>query len=214
LIFFRRYAKTVSAMITELLLASNNAHKKTEIAQALPGYTLLLPRDKNIRFECEETGTTFVENALLKARALFALCRSPVLADDSGLCVSALGGSPGVVSARFGSELPSPPRDDRERNAYLLSLLPRAQKHEAFFVCAMVVMFDEHRFACVQETVQGLIIDSPAGELGFGYDPVFFVPELGKTVAQIPLALKNSFSHRGRAAARIRLLLDRERAGG
>ncbi len=194
--------------IAEVLLASNNRHKKTEIAAALPGIAISLPAEKGIGFDVEETGTTFLENALLKARALFAAAQTPVLADDSGLCVASLDGRPGVYSARFGSDLPTPPANDVERNAYLLSLLEPGQRHEAFFACAMVLILSAHRFFVVQETVEGLIVHEPRGTSGFGYDPVFFVPEKGKTIAELPLEDKNSFSHRGRAAARLRALLE------
>ncbi len=193
--------------ITELLLASNNRHKRIEIAAALPDCVLSLPGEKGIRFDVEETGATFLENALLKARALYTLARAPVLADDSGLCVASLGGRPGVYSARFGFDLPKPPANDAERNAYLLSLLPRGERHAAFFVCAMVLLVSEYRFYTAQETVEGVIVHEPKGSSGFGYDPVFFVPEKGKTIAELPLEEKNSFSHRGRAAARIRALV-------
>ncbi|MBN2353301.1 MAG: RdgB/HAM1 family non-canonical purine NTP pyrophosphatase [Spirochaetales bacterium] len=190
--------------IDAALLASNNRHKKIEIAAALPGLIISLPADKGIEFDVEETGATFLDNALLKARALFAAAKTPVIADDSGLCVASLDGRPGVYSARFGFDLPAPPADDAERNAYLLSLLPRGRRHEAFFVCAMVLLLSEYRFFAAQETVEGLIVHEPRGSSGFGYDPVFFVPEKGKTIAELPLEDKNSFSHRGRAAARIR----------
>jgi len=194
--------------VTDIILASNNAHKHDEIAAALPAYRILVPRDLGIDFTCEETGATFFDNALKKARALFALCGRPVLADDSGLCVPALGGRPGVFSARFGSELPTPPRTDAERNAYLLSLLPHNSQPEAFFVCAMVLLFDEYRYWAAQETVHGVIIHEARGKEGFGYDPVFYLPERGLTVAEIALEDKNAFSPRGRAVARIRAALE------
>ena len=192
----------------EIVLATNNKHKHTEISEALPGYTVLTPRNLGIEFDCEETGTTFLDNALLKARALFALCRKPVLADDSGLCVPALGGRPGVYSARFGQDQSAPPRDDAERNAYLLSLIPKDSRPEAFFVCAMVLLVSEYRVFTAQETVSGVIVHTPRGTHGFGYDPVFFLPERGLTVAEIGLPEKNTFSHRGRAVRRIKAILE------
>jgi XTP/dITP diphosphohydrolase len=194
--------------ITELLLASNNRHKKIEIAAALPGYTIQIPEEKGLKFECEETGATFLDNALLKARTLYAQAGVPVLADDSGLCVESLGGRPGIYSARFGFDLPQPPANDVERNTYLLSLLPPGDGHRAFFVCAMALVLSDYRFFAVQETVAGLIVAQPRGSSGFGYDPIFYVPERGKTIAQLPLEIKNQFSHRGRAARRIAALLD------
>lgn len=194
----------------EIILATNNKHKHIEISQALPGYEIRTPRDLGIAFDCEETGATFLDNALLKARALHALCRRPVLADDSGLCVPALGGRPGVYSARFGQDQPAPPRNDAERNAYLLSLLPEDSRPAAFFVCAMVLLAAEYRIFTAQETVAGVIIHTPRGTQGFGYDPIFYLPERGLTVAEIGLPEKNSFSHRGRAVRRIRAVLESE----
>jgi XTP/dITP diphosphohydrolase len=193
--------------ITELLLATTNRHKKIEIADALPGVAISLPTEKGIALDVEETGATFLENALLKARAIFSLAHAPVLADDSGLCVTSLGGRPGVYSARFGFDLPRPPANDTERNAYLLSLLTRGERHEAFFVCAMVLLVSEYRFFAAQETVAGVIVHKPKGSSGFGYDPVFYVPEKGRTIAELSLEEKNSFSHRGRAVSRIRSLI-------
>jgi XTP/dITP diphosphohydrolase len=196
--------------ITELILASTSLHKKREIEAALPAYRILVPKDKGIDFHVEETGAAFLDNALLKVRALYSLARAPVLADDSGLCVASLGGRPGVFSARFGWDLPRPPRNDAERNAYLLSLLDPGRTHEAFFVCAMVLMLHEYRFFVAQETVAGVITREPRGSSGFGYDPVFYVPEKGQTVAELPLEEKNVFSHRGRAAMKIRAVLESE----
>ena len=194
----------------EIVLASNNRHKHTEIGQALPGYAVLTPRDIGLDFECEETGATFLENSLKKAQELFARCRKPVLADDSGLCLPVLDGRPGVYSARFGYDLPDPPHNDAERNAYLLSLIPHDSQPEAFFVCAMVLLVSAYRVFTVQETVAGVITHHPRGNGGFGYDPVFFLPERGLTVAEVALQEKNTFSHRGRAVRRIRAILESE----
>lgn len=194
--------------LKEIYLASNNCHKKVEMAAIFNNLQLILPSERALHFECKETGKTFCENALLKAQALYKLCRQPVLADDSGLCVAALDGKPGIFSARFGSELPNPPKNDNERNTYLLSLLKPGQRHEACFVCALVILFDEYRFYLVQETVNGFIIDSPRGNNGFGYDPIFYLPELDKTMAELPLAIKNKYSHRSRAASKIKYLLE------
>jgi XTP/dITP diphosphohydrolase len=133
-----------------------------------------------------------------------------VLADDSGLCLPVLDGRPGVYSARFGDDLPAPPQNDAERNAYLLSLIPRDSRPEAFFVCAMVLLVSEYRFFAAQETVSGVITHQPRGSGGFGYDPVFYLPARGLTVAEIELKEKNTFSHRGRAVGRIRAILESE----
>ena len=194
--------------LKEIYLASNNRHKKEEMAPIFNNLELVLPSEKSLDFKCEETGNSFFDNALLKAQTLYKLCQKPVLADDSGLCIAALDGKPGNLSARFGSDLPKPPKNDFERNSYLLSLLKPGLRYDACFVCALVLLFDEYRFYAVQETVKGLIIDSPRGSNGFGYDPIFYLPELDKTMAELPLAIKNKYSHRSRAAQKIKFLLE------
>ncbi len=198
-----------------VLLATNNDHKRRELAQILTGHHVSLPQEIGIRFSFEESGTTFLENALGKARALFDLLPatdSPsdrvIIADDSGLCVTALGGAPGSYSARYGSpdggttELPA-----AERNARLLGELGDATDREAHFVCCMVALFSADRYAVVQETFEGRIAREPAGDGGFGYDPIFFLPERGMTVAGLPDDEKNRISHRGKAAQGIAALL-------
>lgn len=188
----------------ELLLATNNLHKKEELSSILSGHTLLLPRDLGLSFEHEETGSTFYENSLGKARTLFQAVRRPVIADDSGLCVSALGGKPGLYTARFGGEGLSA----EERNRYLLDLLKESDDRRAYFVCCMVLFRGGDRISSVQEIMAGEIAREPSGGGGFGYDPVFFLPEYGKTAAQLPEDEKNRISHRGRAAAGLGRLLD------
>ncbi|MBN1523924.1 MAG: RdgB/HAM1 family non-canonical purine NTP pyrophosphatase [Spirochaetales bacterium] len=196
--------------IEQIVIATNNAHKKDEIAAALSGTTVLLPGDFGISFNHEETGTAFVENAIGKALTLYKQVNKPVIADDSGICVPVLDGKPGIYSARFGSELQNPPQNDNERNSYLLSLLPAGGPHEAFFVCSMVLMLNEYRFFVVQETVHGELIHQPKGNKGFGYDPIFFIPELGKTAAELTMEIKNQYSHRGRAVKKIKSLIESE----
>jgi XTP/dITP diphosphohydrolase len=202
-------------------LASGNRHKTQELSRILTGVILKSPADGGIGdFDPPETGASFLENALLKARALHrALAErgvsGPVLADDSGLCVDALGGRPGIYSARYrgrcggedggrsgGGELES-----AERNRLLLGELGDNPERRARFVCAMVLLFDENRFACVQETLEGEIVrDQGRGENGFGYDPIFYLPSLGRTVAELGEDEKNRLSHRagaGKAIAKI-----------
>ncbi|RPJ09408.1 MAG: RdgB/HAM1 family non-canonical purine NTP pyrophosphatase [Spirochaetaceae bacterium] len=193
--------------INEIVLATNNRHKQEEIAAALPGIKILLPEDAGLKFSFEETGSTFFENAYGKAEELFKKIRLPVMADDSGLCVPVLGGPPGIFSARFGADTPVPPGTDAERNSYLLSLLPEGGPHDAFFVCCMVLILGDYKFFAVQETVHGVLVKTPIGDNGFGYDPIFFLPELGKTVAELPVDEKNSLSHRGKAVKKMAGLL-------
>ncbi len=192
------------------LLATGNQHKKFELQQILDGVLLKTPEEIGVDFDCEETGSTFLENSILKARTLFELTGQPVIADDSGLCVDGLGGAPGIFSARYGSPADGPDLDSPERNRYLLQNMnhldgPEARK--ATFVCCMTAILDEYRVYTVQETMDGYITDKPYGQGGFGYDPVFFLAEHNKTVAELSDREKNTISHRGRAAAALGMLL-------
>lgn len=198
-----------------ILVATNNHHKLAEYQEILTDYELVTPADLDIRMEVEETGTTFQDNALLKARAVAELLKQdrapaiPILADDSGLCVNALGGRPGVYSARYGSpdggatELPSP-----ERNALLLKEMQGLADRQAYFVCAIALLLPLERSIMVQETWQGAISERPSGgATGFGYDPVFVVDDDGRTAADLEPSEKNRLSHRGRATSVIRAAL-------
>ena len=195
----------------ELFLATENTHKRDELKEILKGHTILLPSEKGISFSCEETGTTYFENAYLKAKTLYDTVRRPVLADDSGLSVAALDGAPGIYSARYGSTEEGVKRTDRERNEYLLNTLkkqPGQPQKQAFFVACLVLICGDYRFFCVQETVEGEITHTPRGENGFGYDPVFYLPSYGKTTAELSPEEKNRISHRGKAGKKIKLILD------
>jgi XTP/dITP diphosphohydrolase len=185
--------------MTQVILASSNAHKLEEL-QALFGAAgaldfVLAPGP----LEVEETGATFAENARIKAEAYARAFNAPALADDSGLCVDALGGRPGVHSARYA---PS----DAERIAKLLGELDGvpAEGRTAAFVCAMALQFPDGRVIEVEGRCPGVITEGPRGEGGFGYDPVFLVPTLGKTFAELTAAEKNTVSHRALATAQLR----------
>jgi XTP/dITP diphosphohydrolase len=190
-----------------VLLATNNAHKRTEFGRILAAHEIRLPAELGVEFSFEETGATFLENAVGKARALAELLPPDtraglvIVADDSGLCVDALDGAPGIYSARYGSpdggatELPA-----TERNALLLRALRGAEDRSAHFVCCMAALFADDRFAVVQETFPGEIAEEPAGANGFGYDPVFLLPGRGCTVAELREDEKDRISHRGRAS--------------
>ena len=186
-------------MVKDIVLATGNEHKKREISSIFPGIRFQLPAELGIVFDLPEEGSTFFENAYAKARFLFDRTGKPVLADDSGLCVSALGGGPGIYSARYGSNPAGPRLSAEERNGYLLSNLKGVADRRAAFVCCMVLIVDEYRFFSAQETVPGAITDSPSGSGGFGYDPVFYMPRFGKTMAELGEEEKNRVSHRGRA---------------
>ncbi len=193
--------------LTELLLASNNEHKHAEFVRLFPGVRILRPADLGIDFDFPEDGATFLDNALGKARALREAAGRPVISDDSGLCVEALGGDPGIYSSRYGSsgggKLSAP-----ERNAFLLAKLRGIADRRAHFVCCLVLELEADRLFVAQETVHGVIADGPRGGGGFGYDPLFLLPERGCTIAELPDAEKDTVSHRGRAARRIRAMLE------
>lgn len=187
----------------ELLLASNNTHKHDEFARLFPGFTILLPKDLGIPFAFEEDGQSFLENALGKALALHRSAGRPVFADDSGLCVAALGGEPGIFSSRYGSTPEGGILEAPERNRYLLWRMQGVTDRKAFFVCCLVLVIEPTRFFVVQETVHGAITDAPRGANGFGYDPLFLLPERAKTIAELADPDKDLVSHRGRAARRM-----------
>jgi XTP/dITP diphosphohydrolase len=194
-------------MVMELLLASNNDHKRRELERLLPGVVVRSPRDVGAALDFEENGGTFLENARGKAAALFRTTHLPVIADDSGLCVTALGGQPGIYSNRYGVPRGTQPLEAPERNAYLLRRMAGVEDRAAFFVCCLVLVLGEERFFAAQETVDGVIADAPRGRNGFGYDPLFLFPSRGLTMAELSDAEKDAVSHRGRAARRMLALL-------
>jgi len=201
--------------------ASGNSHKKKELADILAGalpansFELKIPSDVGLEFDPDETGNTFLENALIKAAALHSLLEKspfyktgdPVIADDSGICVDSLNGRPGIHSARYGGqELAAD-----EKNALLLSELGSNPRREARFVCAMVLYFSPDHFCVAQETMEGELvkdIESGRGGGGFGYDPILYIPALGRTVAELPDEEKNRLSHRGKAGRLIAKILE------
>ena len=189
----------------EFVLASNNPHKVAEVRRMLAGIAVRTPAELGVAFAFEETGSTYDQNAIGKARHLHGLTGMPTLADDSGLAVAALGGAPGVRSARFapaGAVL-----DDAGRCAYLLSLLRGAADRSAAFICCIAVVLDGQRLLLVQESAAGRIATRPRGAHGFGYDPVFLVGADARTMAELSPAEKDRVSHRGKALRRVRALL-------
>lgn len=192
----------------ELYLATTSEHKRREIAQLFPGHTIVLPKDKGFDYHHEETAQTFMDNALGKARTLFRLTGKPVLADDSGICIQALGGAPGLYSARFGLEEAGRTLSDHEKNLLVLEKMVGVEDRRAHYVCSLVLVLGDDRFFVAQETWHGLIWHREEGEGGFGYDPVFYLPEMNKTGAQLTPEEKNRISHRGKAAFRLRALME------
>jgi XTP/dITP diphosphohydrolase len=198
----------VSTKPPVLTAATNNPHKLREFRRLFPDFRILSPEQIDWAFSFEETGTTYLENALGKALHLYHLVETPVLADDSGLEVVGLGGEPGIYSSRYGSA--DGKLSDFERNAYLLNRAASLSDRACFFVCCMVAVLGEKRFFVVQETFHGVLAAEPSGSGGFGYDPVVYLPERRKTVAELRDEEKDAISHRGKAARRLAaLLLDR-----
>jgi XTP/dITP diphosphohydrolase len=198
--------------MSRIVIATSNRGKVREFAAGLTGLrlTLLTPQELGLNDFPEETGANYEENALLKAGYAALHTRLPCLADDSGLEVDALKGAPGVYSARYGGNL-----SDGERMAYLLDKLrgvPKASRG-AQFVCALVLASPKGQVKVFEGTCRGEILEGPRGENGFGYDPLFFSPELGKTFAEASEAEKRQVSHRGKAIAQLKAyLLERRRA--
>ncbi|HML78183.1 XTP/dITP diphosphatase [Geobacter sulfurreducens] len=196
--------------MTRLVVATRNKGKLREIAAILDGlpFTLLSLDDFPGFPEVEEDGETFEENALKKASAAANVTGLPALADDSGLVVDALGGRPGVYSARYSGETAS----DEANNAKLLRELASVSYEErtAAFRCAIALCSPEGKRYTFSGELQGVILDSPRGTEGFGYDPLFFVSEKGATMAELPLEVKNVISHRGRALALLKDHLGRQ----
>ena len=178
----------------KLVLASKNKKKLVEMNEILShlGTEVCSEAEAGVDVEVEETGTTFEENSLLKARAVMEASGLPAIADDSGLCVDALNGAPGLYSARYGGL-----DDDVARYRLLLENLRGAGTRAAHFHTSVVCCFPNGNVLEAEGDCHGTIAYAPQGENGFGYDPVFFVPELRKTFAQLTPEEKNAISHRG-----------------
>jgi XTP/dITP diphosphohydrolase len=193
----------------KLLLATNNKGKAREYKSLLFGvpFELVTPAEMGITTEVAEMGKTFEENARLKATTLARESGLLTLADDSGLEVAALGGEPGTLSARYAGEGAS----DEDRVNYLLAKLEGVpqERRQARFRCVIAIATSEGKVEICSGECDGFIALKPRGDKGFGYDPIFYLPELGKTMAELPPDEKNKISHRGRAAAKARVVLER-----
>lgn len=195
--------------LKKLVIASNNQGKLREINTLLEPLAIeAVPQSDFNAGEVDEPYVTFVENALTKARHASRCSGLPALADDSGICVSALGGAPGVTSARYAGE----PRSDERNNLKLIETLKNQSNRCAYYYCVIVLVrhADDPQPIIVDGSWYGEIVDQPRGEGGFGYDPHFFLPEFGKTSAELSAEQKNRISHRGQALAQ---LMDILRAG-
>lgn len=219
------FVNTLST-ISKWTLASRNAHKRDELIALLPEIEILpLPKDAP---EPAETGETFAENALIKARSAAEFTGLPALADDSGLCVTALGGAPGIYSARYGSsdfiayasrqgweknDLAPLPQNatDIDRVRLLLRQMesvPDGRRH-AKFVCAIACVLPDGQSCVVQGECDGEIACQLEGNNGFGYDPVFYVPTYQRTFASLAPEIKNQISHRARALQKLKAMFQR-----
>jgi XTP/dITP diphosphohydrolase len=190
----------------QIVIASNNAGKLREIAAILaPLGVEPVPQSKFNVPEAEEPYPTFVENALIKARNAAHHTGMPALADDSGICVEALGGAPGVLSARYGGE----PKSDERNNQKLVAALKNESNRRAYYYAALVLVRHENdpQPLIAEGVWRGEVVLAPRGAGGFGYDPYFFLPAQGQTAAELAPELKNKISHRALALQRLAALL-------
>ena len=188
----------------DIIIATKNKDKVVEIKKILEGMdaNIKAMSDIGIDIDIEETGTTFEENAMIKAKSIYDITHSLVIADDSGLEIDYLDGAPGIYSSRFAGEDAS----YDEKIGIILDKLKDAKGEErsARFVCAIAVCMPDGSSFTVKDTCEGYIADAPCGENGFGYDPVFYMKEYGMTTAQMDEDMKNSISHRGKALRQMR----------
>ncbi len=196
----------------KVVLASKNKHKLVEIRQITDqfGFELVLQSELGIDIDVEETGTTFEENSLIKAKAVMEATGLPALADDSGIAVDALNGEPGVYSARYGFD---ESLDDWGRMMLLLKNtehVPEGQR-QAKFVCVISFITPDGKIIQARGEIHGELTREPRGENGFGYDPIFYYPPFGQTTAEIPAEQKNGVSHRGNA---LRILNEKLKEAG
>ena len=184
------------------VLASHNKKKMKEMREILSslGVEVISQAEAGVDLEPEETGITFEENARIKARAIMEASGLPAIADDSGLVVDALGGAPGVYSARYGGEGLS----DTDRWKLLLKNMEGKEDRACRFVCVICCALPDGSEVMSRGEVQGVVALAPDGDGGFGYDPVFYLPEKGCTMAQLPAEEKNAISHRGNALRAFR----------
>jgi XTP/dITP diphosphohydrolase len=192
----------------KVLVATSNRGKISEISQILAdtGITILTPQEAGLRLDVEENGVTFEANAVIKAHTWCRASGYPTLADDSGLCVDALAGKPGVHTARFAGDGAT----DQENYELLLKLMDGVTDRKAHFMCVVALAISDDIVITAFGRCDGVILHEPIGEGGFGYDPVFFDPETGKSFAQLTNNEKNTHSHRGRALISLKQKLEEQ----
>lgn len=190
-----------------IILASNNKDKVKEVKEILKGYDIISMKEAGIDVDIEENGTTFEENALIKARAIMKLTGQITMADDSGLEIDYLNKAPGVYSARFMGHDTS---YDIKNKALIQKLEGvKGSDRSGRFVCAIAVCFPDGREIVKRGTMEGLIAEEIKGDNGFGYDPIVYLPEYGRTSGELAPEEKNKISHRGKAFALIKEELDK-----
>ena len=209
----------------EIFLATGNLHKKHEMEMLCAPHTITIPKDIGLEFDPEETGKTFFENSLIKAESLWKIVQKPVIADDSGICVDALDGKPGIYSARYcGRKFANSNESEdghnlsqTEQNTLLLEDVNLTLQEKGLdpnnpelgggrYVCSIIMYLAKDKFLCAQETFEGILlknIEDSKGTKGFGYDPIVFLPEYNKTVAELTEEEKNQISHRGKAVKEV-----------
>lgn len=168
------------------------------MSSLLNTHEIIFPQDAGFTYVAEETGDTFFENAYIKARTVYDRVHAPVIADDSGLCIDALNGAPGIFSARYGAAAGGVPSTAAGIEK-VLAEMNGIQDRQCRFICCIVLMFNEHEFYSVQKAFEGEITQREQGLGGFGYDPIVYIPHLNKTVAELTPEEKNTYSHRGLA---------------
>lgn len=199
----------------KVILASQNRHKLYEIQTILSRYGMevILQSDLNLDIEVDETGTTFEENSMLKAKAVMETTGLPAVADDSGLCVDVLGGAPGVYSARYGG--PEYVTDLDRLNLLLHEMRGiRSEERTARYVCVITLLMPDGEAIVTRGTCEGMILSEPHGTGGFGYDPIFYIPKEGMTFAEMGIERKNQISHRANALKMLCRKLDERSEGG
>ncbi|MEL3908368.1 MAG: RdgB/HAM1 family non-canonical purine NTP pyrophosphatase [Treponemataceae bacterium] len=192
--------------LTEIFFATGNKNKITEMQSLLPELKIKSPLDAKINFAPNENGKTFFENAIIKAKSVYEIVKMPVIADDSGLCVVSLNDAPGIYSSRYAGKHADTKTQDKKNNEKLLSELSNKTNRNAYFVCCLILYLKHNRFVAIQEICEGEIIKEPRGENGFGYDPLFFISSLDKTMAELSTQEKNKISHRGKALTSLKKL--------
>lgn len=195
------FADKIHIMKTKIVAATTNAGKLVEMQSILKDYNIISSAEAGFNEDVEETGTTFIENALLKARAVCEATGLPALADDSGLCVDALNGAPGIYSARYSGHGVVANRE------LLLKNLHGEDNRKAHYTCALALVFPDGREYTAEGQTDGVITTEPQGQNGFAYDCIFYSDDLKKTFAVATSEEKNRVSHRGRALQNLLLTL-------